>query len=380
MEIPDEVRRELEIQAPRERVWAALTEAGAAPAVVPGQAAEIELRPGGAPSWIEWQAGESRRHGRGRGAAGPLRVPVAARGSTRRTRPCRSRSRSSSTVRRPVSWLVESDSPRSPINRASAQKDNDEGWAHELGSSRSTWRPRDEGRRGRGLRGTRRPDTSARGATSSRRTVRSPRRSSRVGSRSHARRSRSTSTRWRKRGSPPPRASAARPATSCAPGPSPRRRPGCARSARCGINASPRSRSSWSRCPRARQEGGSDDRSRASGDGQGTATRPPGRDRPSAEGMPPRDRPVPEGSSDDDRRRTRAFEPVRKSVRVDRTAGRGVPTLHGAHRPMVAGRGLLTGCRRAVRRRRQGGAGRLRASRRWSPLRGHVRGCRRRLG
>ncbi len=58
----------------------------------------------------------------------------------------------------------------------------------------------------------------------------------------------------------------------------------------------------------------------------------------------------------------------------------GVPTLHGAHRPMVAGRGLLAGRRRAVRRRRQGGAGRLRTSRRWSPLRGHVRGCRRRLG
>ncbi len=40
--------------------------------------------------------------------------------------------------------------------------------------------------------------------------------------------------------------------------------------------------------PSGTREGGSDDRPRASGGGQGTATRSPGRDRPSTEGMPPR--------------------------------------------------------------------------------------------
>ena len=166
------------------------------------------------------------------------------------------------------------------------------------------------------------------------------------------------------------------------PGASRRRRPGCARSARCGIGASRRSRSTWSRRPRARREGGSDDRFRASGGEQGAAARSPGRDRPSTQGMPPRIRPVPEGAAmtipktDEEA----MFEPVRKSVHVDRSAEEAFRALHGAHRPMVAGGGPLTGGRRAVRRRRQGGAGRLRASCRWPSLRGHVRGCRRGLG
>jgi uncharacterized protein YndB with AHSA1/START domain len=47
MDIPDEVRRELEIHAPRERVWAALTEPEQLLRWFPTKRAEIDLRPGG---------------------------------------------------------------------------------------------------------------------------------------------------------------------------------------------------------------------------------------------------------------------------------------------------------------------------------------------
>ena len=53
MEIPDEVRRELEIQAPRARVWAALTEADQLLRWFPTKRAEIDLRPGGE-AVLEW--------------------------------------------------------------------------------------------------------------------------------------------------------------------------------------------------------------------------------------------------------------------------------------------------------------------------------------
>jgi uncharacterized protein YndB with AHSA1/START domain len=54
MEIPDEVRRELEVHAPRERVWAALTEPEQLVQWFPTKRAEIELRPGG-PAALEWE-------------------------------------------------------------------------------------------------------------------------------------------------------------------------------------------------------------------------------------------------------------------------------------------------------------------------------------
>ena len=53
MEIPDEVRRELEIRAPRERVWAALTEPEQLLRWFPDKRAEIDLRPGG-DAVLEW--------------------------------------------------------------------------------------------------------------------------------------------------------------------------------------------------------------------------------------------------------------------------------------------------------------------------------------
>jgi uncharacterized protein YndB with AHSA1/START domain len=53
VEIPDEVRRELEIQAPRARVWAALTEADQLLRWFPTKRAEIDLRPGG-DAVLEW--------------------------------------------------------------------------------------------------------------------------------------------------------------------------------------------------------------------------------------------------------------------------------------------------------------------------------------
>jgi uncharacterized protein YndB with AHSA1/START domain len=54
MEIPDEVRRELEIRAPRARVWAALTEPDQLLRWFPTQRAEIELRPGGV-AVLRWE-------------------------------------------------------------------------------------------------------------------------------------------------------------------------------------------------------------------------------------------------------------------------------------------------------------------------------------
>jgi uncharacterized protein YndB with AHSA1/START domain len=54
MEIPDEVRRELEIQAPRARVWAALTKPDELVRWFPTQRAEIDLRPGGE-ALFQWE-------------------------------------------------------------------------------------------------------------------------------------------------------------------------------------------------------------------------------------------------------------------------------------------------------------------------------------
>ena len=53
MGVPDEVRKELEIRAPRERVWAALTEPEQLLRWFPTKRAEVDLRPGGA-ALLEW--------------------------------------------------------------------------------------------------------------------------------------------------------------------------------------------------------------------------------------------------------------------------------------------------------------------------------------
>ena len=55
MEIPDEVRRELEIRAPRARVWEALTEPNQLLQWFPTKRAEIDLRPGG-DALLEWDS------------------------------------------------------------------------------------------------------------------------------------------------------------------------------------------------------------------------------------------------------------------------------------------------------------------------------------
>lgn len=54
MKVPDEVRRELEIRAPRERVWAALTTPDELVHWFPTRHAEIDLRPGG-DAVLEWE-------------------------------------------------------------------------------------------------------------------------------------------------------------------------------------------------------------------------------------------------------------------------------------------------------------------------------------
>jgi uncharacterized protein YndB with AHSA1/START domain len=54
MEIPDEVRRELKIQVPRARVWAALTKPDELVRWFPTQRAEIDLRPGGE-ALFQWE-------------------------------------------------------------------------------------------------------------------------------------------------------------------------------------------------------------------------------------------------------------------------------------------------------------------------------------
>jgi uncharacterized protein YndB with AHSA1/START domain len=55
VQVPDEVRRVLEIRAPRERVWAALSRPDEFVRWFPSKRAEIDLRPGG-DALFEWEA------------------------------------------------------------------------------------------------------------------------------------------------------------------------------------------------------------------------------------------------------------------------------------------------------------------------------------
>ena len=57
MEIPDEVRREIVVEAPQERVWRAITEPDELIRWFPDKIAEVDPRPGGAIR-IEWRDGE----------------------------------------------------------------------------------------------------------------------------------------------------------------------------------------------------------------------------------------------------------------------------------------------------------------------------------
>lgn len=57
MDVPDVVRKELTIAAPRERVWRALTEADELLRWFPDRSAEVDLRPGGT-FRLEWESNE----------------------------------------------------------------------------------------------------------------------------------------------------------------------------------------------------------------------------------------------------------------------------------------------------------------------------------
>jgi uncharacterized protein YndB with AHSA1/START domain len=54
MNVPDEVRRTIEIRAPRERVWEALTQPDHLLGWFPTERAEVDLRPGGDASFV-WE-------------------------------------------------------------------------------------------------------------------------------------------------------------------------------------------------------------------------------------------------------------------------------------------------------------------------------------
>ena len=132
MEIPDEVRREMTVAASRERVWGAITRADQLVRWFPDKIAEVDLRPGGAIR-IEWQDGDFddgtvemveepsrfafRWHGGGFDSPETLVqfTLETVEGGTRVV-------------------VVESGSPAvREEKRESAWRDNDGGWATELG-------------------------------------------------------------------------------------------------------------------------------------------------------------------------------------------------------------------------------------------------------
>lgn len=131
MDVPDEVRRELVVEAPLERVWRAINEPDELVRWFPDKIAEVDPRPGGAIR-IEWQDGEFddgtvdvveepsrfafRWHGAGFGSAETL-VEFTLE-----------------TVEGGTRVVVESGSSKvREQKRSSAWQDNDEGWAKELG-------------------------------------------------------------------------------------------------------------------------------------------------------------------------------------------------------------------------------------------------------
>ena len=132
MEFPDEVRRELEIRAPRARVWEALTEPNQLLQWFPTKRAEIDLRPGG-DALLEWDEAKAeavvdvveppgrfvfrwRPEGLGRPfTTVSFTLDELEDGASTRVR------------------LVESGFASLPDQiETQSQKGNDEGWAHEL--------------------------------------------------------------------------------------------------------------------------------------------------------------------------------------------------------------------------------------------------------
>jgi uncharacterized protein YndB with AHSA1/START domain len=132
IEIPDEVRRELEIRAPRARVWEALTEPDQLLQWFPTKRAEIDLRPGG-DAVLEWDEaiaeavvdvveppGRFEFRWRPEGLGRPFTtvsftLEELGDGASTRVR------------------LVESGFASLPDQiETQSQKGNDEGWAHEL--------------------------------------------------------------------------------------------------------------------------------------------------------------------------------------------------------------------------------------------------------
>jgi uncharacterized protein YndB with AHSA1/START domain len=132
MEIPDEVRRELEIQAPRERVWAALTEPEQLLRWFPDKRAEIDLRPGG-DAVLEWDEAT---------AEAVVDVVEPPSHFVFRWRP-EGLGRPFTTVSFTLEELQDGTSTRVRLVESGfaslpdqietqSQKGNDEGWAHEL--------------------------------------------------------------------------------------------------------------------------------------------------------------------------------------------------------------------------------------------------------
>jgi uncharacterized protein YndB with AHSA1/START domain len=133
MEVPDEVRRELEIRAPRERVWAALTEPEQLLRWFPTKRAEVDLRPGG-DAVLEWD--EARAEAVVDVVEPPGRFVFRWRPQGL-GRPYTTVSFTLEELGDGVSThllLVESGFASLPDQiETQSQSGNDEGWAHELG-------------------------------------------------------------------------------------------------------------------------------------------------------------------------------------------------------------------------------------------------------
>jgi uncharacterized protein YndB with AHSA1/START domain len=132
MDVPDEVRREIEIRAPRERVWAAITRADELVRWFPDKIAEIDLRPGG-PFRIEWQDGEAD-HGWIEEVEKPSRFVFRWHGAGFDSPETRVEFTLEAVDAGTRVMVVESGFSRvREEKRASAWHDNDGGWRHEIG-------------------------------------------------------------------------------------------------------------------------------------------------------------------------------------------------------------------------------------------------------